>query len=171
MIFEFRYLDKQQSEQILPILFEILHSNMRDITPTGKNYEDDLKDWLLKVVPAMKKDARQIVLMYVDDEIAGFFQYYINIKTNLLMMEEIQIKREFQGSGMFSAFYRWFVNQMPITLKVVEAYSDKRNIKSQRIIEHLGLVRIEEYKDEKFFYYKGDYFNFINKYGNMSTSD
>lgn len=162
MSFAFQFVNKQYLKQILPILFPILHSNMSVIVPTGNSYEDDLKIWMSNIVPAMQKESRQIALMYVDDEIAGYFQY--NINADSLMMEEIQIKKEFQGIGLFSAFYTWLIKQLPKEILTVEAYSHKKNFKSQSILEYLGLVKIGENKNGNSFYYKGSYSVLLNKY-------
>ena len=67
--YEFKYADKQNIEEILPGLFDILYSNMSIIAPTGNTYEDDLNEWLSNIIPAMQKEPRQIVLMFVDNKL------------------------------------------------------------------------------------------------------
>ena len=62
---------------------------MSVIAPTGNTYEQDFQLWQSSVAPALSKQQRQIVLMHSDDEIVGYFQYYVN--DNVFMMEEIQI--------------------------------------------------------------------------------
>ena len=161
---KFIFLDKQKLSVILHDLFEILHSNMSLIAPTGNSYHKDLEGWRSYVVPDMQKEHRQIVLMYVDDTLAGFFQYSINVDTYSLMMEEIQIKKEFQGTGLFSALYKWLVQQLPKDILYVEAYANKKNHKSQAILVHLGLARLGENKNGLSFYYKGNYADLLNKY-------
>ena len=163
-MFEFRFADKLQIEQLLPGLFRILHSNMSIIAPTDNSYDEDYRIWSSYMIPAIKKVQRQIVLMYVEGKLVGYFQYYINLDTNSLMMEEIQIGKEFQGIGIFSAFYKWLVKQLPKNVKCVEAYANKKNLKSQGILKHLGLVELGENKNGNSFYYKGKYVDLINKY-------
>ncbi|MBQ2774543.1 MAG: hypothetical protein IJF40_01475 [Clostridia bacterium] len=158
----FEYADKQKMQEILPVLFDILHSNMSIIAPTGNTYENDMEQWLSNVLPAMQKEVRQIVLMYADDKLVGYFQYYVN--SGALMMEEIQIASEYQGSGLFGLFYRWLVKVLPKDIKYVEAYSNKKNHKSQAILEHLGLSKVGENKNGNSFYYKGDYVILLNRY-------
>lgn len=162
MLYKFRYADKKNIKEILPILFSILHSNMSVIAPTGNSYEEDYKIWLSNIVPAMEKDARQIVLMFCGDELAGYFQYYVNAVSNSLMMEEIQIREKYQGTGLFSDFYRWLFSKLPKNIKFVEAYSDKNNYKSQNILEHLGLIKTGE--NSSLFYYKGSYNSLLKRY-------
>ena len=80
------------------------------------------------------------------------------------MMEEIQIKKEFQGTGLFSKFYQWLVRQLPKDILYVEAYANKKNIKSQNILKYLGLVEAGENKNGNSFYYKGKYADIVDKY-------
>ena len=163
-MFEFKFADKLQIEQLLPDIFRILHSNMSIIAPTNNSYEDDFEIWSSHIIPAMQKEQRQIVLMYVDNKLVGFFQYYINCDTNSLMMEEIQIEKAFQGTGLFSEFYNWLIKSLPKNIMYVEAYANKKNLKSQSILKHLGLVESGENKNGNSFYFKGAYVNLLNKY-------
>ena len=110
---EFKFADKLRIEQSLPDLFRILHSNMSLIAPTNNSYDEDYEIWSSFIIPAMQKEQRQIVLMCVGSKLIGYFQYYINNDTSSLMMEEIQIKKGFQGTGLFSKFYQWLVGQLP----------------------------------------------------------
>ena len=80
------------------------------------------------------------------------------------MMEEIQIIKAYQGTGLFSAFYKWLMKQLPQDVLYVEAYAHKQNHKSQMILEHLGLVRSGENKNGNCFYYKGNYGALRDKY-------
>lgn len=80
------------------------------------------------------------------------------------MMEEIQIEKAFQGTGLFSEFYKWLLKQLPNDIENVEAYANKKNIKSQSILEYLGLVELGENKNGNSFYYKGKYVDLLNKY-------
>ena len=162
MTYHFEYANKQRIEDLLPNLFKILHANMSIIAPTGNSYEKDLNEWLSNMIPAMQKESRQIVLMLADNELAGYFQYYIN--SGALMMEEIQIKKEYQGTGLFRLFYSWLMKKLPKNINCVEAYSNKNNYKSQGILEHMGLIKSGENKNEKSFYYKGDYAILLQKY-------
>ena len=161
---EFKFTDKSRIEHLLPDLFHILHSNMCLIAPTNNSYEDDFKIWCSYLIPSMNNEQRQIVLMYVDETLAGYFRYYINLDTNSLMMEDVQIIKEFQGTGLFSAFYKWLVKQLPNNLKSVEAYVSKRNLKSQGVLGYLGLVKLGENKNGNSFYYKGAYADLLKKY-------
>lgn len=148
------FLDKQKLGDILSDIFEILHSNMSLIAPTNNSYKDDFEMWSSYLISAMQKEQRRIVLMYVDNKLSGYFQYYINKDTVSLIMEEIQIKKEFQGTGIFSEFYQWLVKKLPKDIESVEAYSNKNNFKSQAVLEHLGLVKMGENKNGNSFYYK-----------------
>lgn len=149
----FALANKQRLDSILPRLFHILHTNMSEIAPTGDTYEEDFAVWSRYLVPAMKKEQRQLVLMFLEDELAGYFQYDITGPT--LMMEEIQIKPEYQGTGLFRELYRWLEKELSSGLVFVEAYAHKSNRKSQGILEHLGLEKIGENKSGSSFHYRG----------------
>lgn len=160
--YEFKYADKQNIEEILPNLFDILYSNMSIIAPTGNTYEDDLKEWLSNIFPSIKKETRQIVLMFADNKLIGYFQY--SVFSASFMMEDIQIKKDYHGTGLFRLFYSWLIKRLPDSIKYVEAYSNKSNYKSQGVLEHLGLVKSGENKNGISFYYKGDYAALLQKY-------
>ena len=158
----FKYADKSNIEELLPKLYDILHTNMSYIAPTGNTYETDRRLWLESVAPAMKKEQRQIILMYVDEELAGFFQYYVN--NELFMMEEIQIKAWYHGTGLFRQFFAWLVKESPVDLKYVEAYAHKSNLKSRAILECLGLSKVGENKQNTLLHYRGYYRLFFKNF-------
>lgn len=160
----FAYADKRQLEQLLPVLYQLLHENMSRIAPTGNTYEEDFASWKGSVLPAMEKALRQIVLMHVGDAFAGYFQYYVTADRERLMMEEIQIREEFQGSGLFTEFYRWLVRELPGDIVYVEAYANKKNFKSRAILGHLGLQQVGENKNGSSFFFRGSYARLREKY-------
>jgi len=163
-MFEFKFADKLQIKLLLPDLFRILHSNMSIIAPTNNSYNEDYEIWSSYIIPAIQKEERQIVLMFAESKLVGYFQYYINSDTVSLMMEEIQIIKAFQGTGLFSEFYNWLIKSLPKNIMYVEAYANKKNLKSQSILKHLGLVESGENKNGNSFYYKGKYVDLLNKY-------
>lgn len=160
MNYHFAYLDKQCLEQMLPKLFQLLHTNMTLIAPTGNTYEQDFGEWYGNVYPAMQKEPRQIVLMYDGDTMVGYFQYYV--AKGVFMMEEIQIQEAHQGTGLFRAFYVWLLKQIKEGVQYVEAYSHKKNRKSQGILEHLGLSQCGENQNGNSYHYRGNYKDLVN---------
>jgi hypothetical protein len=162
MLISFCFLDKSKSEIILPMLYGILYANMNVIAPTGNSYEQDRTEWTSCILPALEKTQRQIVLIYDDDAIIGYFQYYIN--SNVFMMEEIQLMKEYHGFGIFGRLYQWLIMNIPDDTQYVEAYANKKNIKSQAILKHLGLEVIGENKNGNSFHYRGSYKTLADKY-------
>lgn len=158
----FRILQKNKATDILPILFKILHSNMSVIAPTANTYEDDYRLWIDAVAPALEKDARQIILIYDDTEIIGYFQYYVNETT--FMMEEIQFNKEYHGTGLFRQLYSYIFEIIPKETLYVEAYAYKSNQKSQSILKHLGLQTIGETKNANIYHFCGDCYETLKKY-------
>ena len=109
---------------------------------------------------AMQEKHRKIVLIYADDNLAGYFQYSLPPDSDSLYMEDMQIQSKYQGSGVFSAFYSWLVKLLPDSIQTVEAHAGKTNYKSQAILEHLGLKCVGENKTGNSFHYKG-YYSFV----------
>ena len=157
MDYTFTYADKTRAECLLPRLFEILDSNMH---PMGLC--EDYENWFSNVCPALQKPQRQIALMYCGEHIVGYFQYYVNGGT--FMMEEIQIDKAHQGKGLFRQFFSWLLPQLPQNTESVEAYAHISNVRSQRILESLGLSRMEDDSDGDFYRYKGKYARLLGKY-------
>ena len=158
-----RELDKSYKDSILPLLFDILHANMSKIAPTGNSYEEDLAFWLSCVSPALDKEPRRILLLYDGDEIAGFFQYFVN--NGLFMMEEIQFRDRYQGTGVFSKLYAYLTRIIPRDTEFVEAYANKGNHKSIAVLNHLGLEIVGENKSGISYHFRGRYETILRRYG------
>ena len=156
-------LDKSLKGSVLPHLFDILHSNMSKIAPTGNSYENDLGFWLSCVSPALEKEPRKILLIYDGNILAGFFQYFVN--NGLFMMEEIQFCDAYKGSGAFRELFAYLTSVIPENTELVEAYANKSNYKSIGILRHLGLEIIGENKTGKSYHFRGRYENILRKYG------
>jgi hypothetical protein len=161
----FRFLEKPPTPEILDEIFAILATNMRVIAPTGLTYEEDRAQWMACVPPALEKEARQMVLIYADNELAGFFQYYVTADHRVFMMEEIQFKELYQGSGLFGKLYRFLIPKLPADTVFAEAYADKRNAKSLAVLRHLGLEVIGENKNRISYHLQGDFAVLKEKYG------
>ena len=160
----FRYLQKPPSPALLDEIFDILAANMRVIVPTGLTYEEDKAQWLSCVPPALEKEARQILLIYDRDELIGFFQYYVTANHSTFMMEEIQFKPAYRGSGLFGDLYRYLIPRLPADIQAVEAYADKRNKKSLAVLAHLGLTVMGENKNGISYHLRGSYAELKKRY-------
>lgn len=164
----FDILPKNEAENILPSLFRILHSNMSVIAPTGNSYKEDYRLWFNAVAPALKKVARQIILIYHDTEIIGYFQYYVNETT--FMMEEIQFIKEYHRTGLFQHLYSYLFEIISQETPYVEAYAHKQNQKSQSILKHLGLRIIGENKNGNSYHFRGDCRETLKKYNTREST-
>ncbi len=158
----FDFLDKSDFYSVAVELFGILADNMESIAPTGNTREDDFKCWYEGVSNGLKRDERQIVLIKDADGIIGFFQYYTNADT--FMMEEIQLKPEYQGKNIFRKLYGFLVENIGEDIKFVEAYANITNHKSIGILEKLGLSKIGMNKNGRCYHFKGNYSDLINWY-------
>ncbi len=150
----FAYLEKQEKELVANQLFSILVSNMTAIAPTGNTFEEDFAVWSAQVLPALEKPARQIVCIYDDTDLIGFFQYYVH--KSLFMMEEIQFKKEYHSrDNLFRRLYVYVLSNLPSSIRTVEAYANKKNVKSQGILDHIGLRVVAE--EERNLRYRGNF--------------
>lgn len=156
------YLNKAEFSSLSRVLFDILADNMEKIAPTGNTREEDFKCWLEGVSKGLERDERQIVLIKNNDSVIGFFQYYINEGT--FMMEEIQLKSEYQGKGIFRELYGFLLGSIGRDLQFVEAYANTANHKSIGILEKLGLAKIGMNKTGSCYRFKGNYSDLIRWY-------
>ena len=146
-------LNKAEKDRYLPLLFDLYHTNMHHIAPSGLSYEAERKEWLCAVSPALDKAPRQILLCRLDHELAGFVQYYT--RQDLLMIEELQISPNFQHSTVFLSLVRALVRLLPDGISHVEAYAHKRNYRSIMLMQRLGMEEIPEPQDSMFVHLRG----------------
>ena len=98
---------------------------------------------------------RSVILIFCEDKLCGFFQYFVNDTT--FRMDEIQFKKEYQGCGLFAELYHYLTTVIPAGTRYVEAFARKENLKSQGILEHLGLSVVGESKNGNSLHFKGEY--------------
>lgn len=148
-----RFLDKNEEMGLLPELFDLLYRNMEQITPFAQPYETEKRQWVRCLEEALQKPPRQMVLLYHNCKLAGFCMFYIN--GGVLMMEEVQIQREFQRSTLVVELYRFLKGILPGDTVYVEAYADKRNLNSRRMMEKHGMEPVAGTQDADFIRYRG----------------
>lgn len=149
----FSFLDKSEKEIWLPKLFDLLYGNMRHIAPSGLAYEQETAQWLTNVSSALEKAPRQIILCFVDDNLAGFIMYYIRDK--LLMVEEVQVKKAYQGTFVFYRLCQHLIRRLPENIETIEAYAEKRNSKSQKLMQKLGMEIVDDAEASPFVHLRG----------------
>ena len=140
----FCYLNKQEKEQWLPLLFDILYDNMSVIAPSGKSYDDDKAEWMEEVSHALDKQPRQIIMVFVDEVLAGYVQYYT--KDDLLMIEEVQLKERYQRTRMLYLLCKHLSDALPENIRLIEAYAHKTNLNSRSVMKNLGMEELGEQK-------------------------
>ena len=150
---EFCHLNKAEKEQWLPRLFELLYENMSAIAPSGLSYEKERQQWLAAVSPALDKAPRQIILCLAEGAPVGYVQYYIREK--MLMVEEVQLKREYHRTFLFYRLCRYLLSVIPEDLQTVEAYADRRNLHSIRLMGKLGMEACDDGCDSPFVHMRG----------------
>lgn len=163
------FLDKTRADAILPKLYRILYTNMERIAPVGGTYEEGMGFWISCIKPALDNEFRHILLIDDDDDLAGYFQY--SVYDGIFMMEDIQFRDEYKGTGLFAALYRYLIAVIPQDTQFVEAYANQSNEKSIRVLTHLGLEVIGENKNGKSWHFRGDYQNLVKRYENKTIND
>ena len=148
-----RFLNKETELHLLEQLFDLLYENMAEIAPPGLPYEAEKQQFLSNVRPAMEKAPRQIVLMYDEDALAGYLQYYVN--NGIFMVEEIQIRKGFRSTSLFAQLWKFMAEMIPADTQYIEAYADKRNLPSRRLIAKLGMNAVGETPDGACLHFRG----------------
>ena len=138
----FCYLDKTEKEQWLPELFDLFYENMRSIAPLGLSYRQEKEQWLSEVSPALEKAPRQIILCLAGEQLVGYMQYYI--REGMLMVEELQLKPQYQGTLLFCGLCKHLLRVLPGDLKTIEAYAHLKNRRSIDLMKKLGMEICQE---------------------------
>ena len=150
-----RFLDKERELELLPGLFDLLYENMKDIAPSGMDYESEKAQWLSCVAPALRKEPRRVVLMFDGAELAGFLQYYVN--SGVFMVEEIQIRKDCRASSLIAALWKFMSCTIPADTEFIEAYADHRNLKSRMLMQKLGMKPVGRTEDDRYIHFRGAY--------------
>ena len=156
---KFEYLNKPDFSQCTQTLFDILSGNMTKIAPTGNTLEDDFKMWFSCTGEALQNEERQMILIKDNESIVGYFQYYTNEDT--FIMEEIQFKPEYQGTGIFRELYGFVLRNINPDLKYVRANAGISNLKSIGILEHFGLENMGLNKNGRSYRFCGDFYKLV----------
>ena len=145
------FLNKPEKAIWLPRMFELLYENMEEIASSGLSVEQEREQFLSNVGPALEKMPRQVILATDNDHLVGYVQYYT--RGDLLMVEEIQIRRGYRGL-LFLQLCRFLMDVLPVEIKTVEAYADPRNERSRRLMQRIGMVELADYGE--FVHLRGD---------------
>lgn len=150
----FEYLNKKDFSAISNEIFNILADNMTAIAPTDNSREEDYKCWYEAMRSGLQRAERQIILIKDNEKIIGYFQY--NINTDTIMMEEIQIKSEYQGKGIVRELYSFVDSNIKTDIEFVEAYANISNIRSIGMLRKFGLSGIGLNKNGHSYHFKGE---------------
>jgi hypothetical protein len=156
-----RLLDKQRELPLLGDLFDLMYENMALVAPGGMACAWEKTKWLAEVIPAVKKQPRQIVLLYCKGELAGFCMYYVN--GGVFMVEELQIRKGYRSSGMIVELWKFFSRMIPEDTVYMEAYTDAENIYSQKLLSRLGLEIADWTADGHLKHFRGDFEKIRNR--------
>ena len=136
------FMKKDQKDLWLPKMFDLLYENMQAIVPNDMPYLQQKTLFLSEVSPALEKAPRQVILCVQRDTLVGFAQYYT--RGDLLVIEEIQLRKEFQGTLTFCRLCRFLAASLPEEIAFLEAYTHKSNSCSQKLLQKLELTPLDE---------------------------
>ncbi len=136
----FEFIDKAQFINNAEVFYSIFDNNMQSLEPSV-SFEGEYKAWFRNVSEGLESAQRKLIRIKCGEDTVGFFQYYIN--NDLFMMEEIQLKPEYQGNGIFRALYGYVLPLECNGVKYVEAYTHYDNYKSMAILGKMGLREID----------------------------
>lgn len=103
----FQYLKKDDFEAFSATLFDILAHNMYKIVPTGNTREEDFACWYCAVGEGLKKENRQIVLIF-DREKVNERSIAILQRLGLGILGETENSRCYHFKGAFTDLLTWF---------------------------------------------------------------
>ena len=168
MNFKLEFLDRgTKTDEFLP-LFRLLYKNMKPITPLLP-YEDELREWLSAVMPAMQDERRYIILAYSGGEIVGFLQY--STDGDILYIEELQIDKAARKTTLILRLVSFMLSNIPDSIQTVSAYAHRKNRVSIDLILSLGLAEARQLYDIEAIQFKGDAAPLLerfSKYGNLT---
>ena len=96
MRFGFRQMKNEDISVFIDEMFEILASNMSAVAPTGNSYDEDYKTWSESAVPAWREGKRSVILIFCEDKLCGFFQYFVNDTTSEWM--KYSLRKNIRGA-------------------------------------------------------------------------
>jgi len=146
------YLNKEEKDLWLPRLFDLFYENMSVIAPNSMAYEAERDEWLANVSPALDKAPRQVLLALDGEKLAGYVMFYT--RADLLMVEEVQLRREYQGGLLFLRLCRKLLADLPEEVGTVEAYAHRQNDRSRKLMKRLGMEEVPE--NSAFVHLRGD---------------
>ena len=140
---------------MLPILFDLLYENMDKIAPGEGTYSEQKETWVSEVSFALRRPSRQILMFCHLGEPVGFVMYYF--RSGMLMVEELQLKRSVQRSLAFLSCCRSMCYLISEGVETLEAYADRRNLASIRMMQKLGMTVLDDGEGTPFVHFRGDY--------------
>lgn len=146
-------MDKSEKDEWLPRLFGLLHENMKTIAPGELPFDQEQKAYCDNVSRALEKPPRQILLCLEDGALAGFVQYYT--RGELLMVEEVQLRRDHQRSLLLRRIVKILAQTLPGEICRVEAYADRRNLRSRALMEKLGMKLLPGEEESPYVHLRG----------------
>lgn len=146
----------QNFNEYAEFLFEILANNMTKIAPTQNSREEDFKIWFASLQKRLLNEECFIIAFLNSEKIIGYLQYSISQDT--LTVEEVEI------SPKFFIKYNILGNAIKLLSEIssenivyVEAYANKNNKISMKILQKSGFKIVGTNKTQTSFLYRATY--------------
>lgn len=149
----FRFWDAASESSLLNQMFDIQFANVQILTPMTSQYEADKQKWLVQVAAGQAR-GQEIILMYVENTLAGYFAY--RVEEDGLFIEEMAISPDYQRTLLFVRFIQFAGHFLPQNIRYMEALIRKENSASQTIAERLGMHVVGENPAGTDWRYRGD---------------
>ena len=150
---ELFYMDPREKDIWLPRMFSLYHDNMSRIAPSGLPFDEERETFLRELSPALDKAPRRVLLAACGGQLLGYIQYYT--RGTLLMVEEVQVDREYHRTRLFYRMCRAVAAGLPEGIQTVEAYADRRNLASVAMMDRLGMEVIDDPSASPFLHLSG----------------
>ena len=152
-MYSFVYLDKNQKNDFLPRLFDIIYENLYELGEPDRSYDVEKQEFINEVGLALEKEPRKLITCYANGDLVGFLMYYT--RENMLIIEEVQLVKKHQKTMAFYRLCKYLMLNLPKNIETIEAYADIRNVNSIKLQKNLGM-RIIKSENSKMYHFVGD---------------
>ena len=141
--------DKKDSIDVSIVrkMYELLGTNMTAIVPSYHDWkaDDEFQKWEELFFKNLDRGTKHVLFLDGND-LRGFISYTIDRAKDEVFFNEFQINSGSQGDGVTfrRLMVRFVADIQNEDCGAVRTYANKRNRRSQRLVEHIGFKRADE---------------------------
>lgn len=155
-IIESIQITQQNIKEHKQTLFDILADNMAKIALTENSREEDFLLWSEILRERLLNGQVSIISFLYSGQIIGYFQY--SICNDVFVIEEIEISPPFQiRYNVLGNIVKLLPDVVPPNIDYIEAYANKNNNASTRLLDKVGFEIVGENKSGKSYLHRGKY--------------